>query len=180
MRAFQASALQYLWHLVADDSTLTVASGARMIDDSTMTVIGGTWTVDGGTLMVTDGTWTIDGGTLTIANNTQTIDDNTLTVGGGTQTSDDQHRLDSSVAGTTQSRHHQAKQHPQDEDWILHATRGRVGFNKDHIRHVQIREESLYLLTLLFYRYLYADLTRCHVSMVIGSATAKSPQQRHR
>jgi hypothetical protein len=42
--------------------------------------------------------------------------------------------------------------------------------------HVQIKEENLYLLlTLLFSEYLYADLTRCHISMVVGSATTKSP-----
>jgi hypothetical protein len=41
-------------------------------------------------------------------------------------------------------------------------------------RRMQIREENLYLfLTLLFSQYLYADLTRCHVSMVVSSAMAK-------
>jgi hypothetical protein len=40
---------------------------------------------------------------------------------------------------------------------------------------VKTREENLYIfLTLLFSQYLYADLTICRVSMVIGSATAKS------
>jgi precorrin-4 methylase len=34
-------------------------------------------------------------------------------------------------------------------------------------------------LTLLFSQYLYADLSRCHISMVIGSATTKSPRQHH-
>jgi hypothetical protein len=48
-------------------------------------------------------------------------------------------------------------------------------------RCVQIKGENLYLLvTLLFSQYLYVDLTRPHVSMVIGGAMAMSPQQRHR
>jgi hypothetical protein len=48
------------------------------------------------------------------------------------------------------------------------------------VRRVQIREENLYLLlTLLFSQYLYVDLTRCHVSMVVDSAMTKSPRQHH-
>jgi hypothetical protein len=46
-----------------------------------------------------------------------------------------------------------------------------------HPCRVQIREENLYiLLTLLFSEYLLVDLTRCHVSMVVDSATTKLPQ----
>jgi hypothetical protein len=49
------------------------------------------------------------------------------------------------------------------------------------VHRVQIREENLYLfLTLLFSQYLYVDLTRCHISMVIDSAMTKSPWQHHR
>jgi hypothetical protein len=37
-------------------------------------------------------------------------------------------------------------------------------------------EENLYLLlTLSFSQYLYANLTRCHVSMVVGSDIAQQP-----
>jgi hypothetical protein len=42
-----------------------------------------------------------------------------------------QHRLDNIVISTTRLRHHQAKQHRQYEDLILHAACGWVGFNKD-------------------------------------------------
>jgi hypothetical protein len=42
-----------------------------------------------------------------------------------------QHQLDSIIVSTTWLRRHQAKQHPQYEDPILHAACGRVGFNKD-------------------------------------------------
>jgi hypothetical protein len=41
-----------------------------------------------------------------------------------------QHRLDSIIVSMTRLRHHQAKQHTQYEDSILHAMCGRVGFNK--------------------------------------------------
>jgi hypothetical protein len=62
--------------------------------------------------MVTDGTRTVVDSTRTINGGTQTVNGGTLTVGGGTETSDDQHQLGSAIVGTTQSRHHQAKQHP--------------------------------------------------------------------
>jgi hypothetical protein len=68
--------------------------------------------VDGGTMMVTSDTCTVDGGTLVVAGGTQMFDGSTLTVDGGTKTSDDHHRLDSVIASTSQSRHHEAKQHP--------------------------------------------------------------------
>jgi hypothetical protein len=42
-----------------------------------------------------------------------------------------QHQLDSIIVSMTRLRHHQAKQHPQYEDLILHAGRGRVGFIRD-------------------------------------------------
>jgi hypothetical protein len=76
-----------------------------MVDD-------GTRTIDGGTLIVTSGTHTVNGGTLTVASGTRIVDNSTLTVGGGTQTSDDQHRLGNTVASTSRSRRHQAKEHP--------------------------------------------------------------------
>jgi hypothetical protein len=43
-----------------------------------------------------------------------------------------QYRLSSIIASTTRLHHHQAKQHPRDEDLILHAAHGQVRFNKDH------------------------------------------------
>jgi hypothetical protein len=59
-----------------------------------------------------------------------------------------QHRLSSVVAGTTWLHHHQAKQHPQDEDPILHAVLDSI---RIIARREQIGEENLYLfLTLLF------------------------------
>jgi hypothetical protein len=63
----------------------------------------------------------------------------------------------------------------------LHNAHGQVGFNKTIVHRMKIREENIYLLlNLLFSQYLYADLTRCHVSMVNGSATTKSSRQHHR
>jgi hypothetical protein len=42
-----------------------------------------------------------------------------------------QHQLSSIIVSMMQFCQHQAKQHPQYEDSILHAMCGRVGFNKD-------------------------------------------------
>jgi hypothetical protein len=65
--------------------------------------------------MIDGGTWRDDSGTL--------MDDGcTLTVCGDTLMSDGQHRLGNAVTNMTRLRHHQAKQHPQDEDLTLHVT----------------------------------------------------------
>jgi hypothetical protein len=64
----------------------------------------------------------------------------------------------------------------QEEDLILHAARGRVGFNKDHCPSCanQGRKSLLssYCIIFLFTQYLYADPTKCHVCLVVSNATA--------
>jgi hypothetical protein len=69
----------------------------------------------------------------------------------------------------------------QGEDPILHAKKTELDSIRTIVRRVHIREENLYtFLTLLFSQYLYADPTRCHISMVVSSAMAMLPWQRHR
>jgi hypothetical protein len=120
--------------LIAIDDTLVVSGSTMTVNDDTLAVGSGTLTVDDCTMTVDDDTSMIDDPfvvgsyTLTSVGGTQTVNDNTLMVGGGTQMSDDQHQRGSAVTSMTRFRRHQAKQHPH----ILHATRDRVGFNKDH------------------------------------------------
>jgi hypothetical protein len=60
----------------------------------------------------------------------------------------------------------------QGEYLFLHAAHDRVGFNKDHCPH-EDQGINLYLFLLyyfLFAQYLYANQTKCHVSMGINIA----------
>jgi hypothetical protein len=107
--------------------------------------------------------------TLAVNGGTLTAGDDTLAIDGGTLMSGSQHRLGSAVTrpnNTLKTKIQSCTPHMAKLDSI-----------RTIVIRVQIREENLYLfLTLLFSQYLYVDLTRCHVSMVIGSATTKSPR----
>jgi hypothetical protein len=105
----------------------------------------GTLAVDSGILTVSDGTLAVDGCTLTISSDTSMIDDPfavgsyTLASASGTQTFDGRSAaaprwatasidlVASSLGQTTPSR-----LLAQSKDSILHTTRDRLGFNKDH------------------------------------------------
>jgi hypothetical protein len=134
---------------MADGSNQMIISGTLRTIGSTLMADGSTWTVDGSTQ-------TVGGGTLMSVRETQTVESNTLMFGGGTLMSNDQHLLDSSIANTTRSRHHQAKQHlpvclhkVRIQSCTLHVVE--LDSIRTIARRVQVREENLYfLLTLLF------------------------------
>jgi hypothetical protein len=194
--------------LMAGDDTLVVSGGTLMVGDGTLAAGNDTLAASGGNLMVDRGTLTAGDGMLAVSDGTLMVDCSTRTVDSGTLTSDNQHRLSGAIANATRYLITRMSQWRHNSTAITESavvSPARLGYvitrpNKTlkmkiqsctlHVvkldsirtivRHVQTREENLYhILTLLFSQYLYADLTRCHISMVVTSIIASMTRHQH-